>query len=223
MSSSRAVLWDMDGTLIDSEQFHWVSWRNTLANEGIAITREQFLSSFGQRNDSIIPRWLGTTATPERIERIANSKEELYRQLVRRDGISPLPGVANWVRRLHREGWLQAIASAAPRANIEAVLEALSATHIFQGIVSAEDVHRGKPDPEVYLAAAARVRVSPDQCIVVEDAAAGVEGARRARMRSIGVSHNGAHLPADVVVQSLEFLGWDAFEMLLEGRPANNG
>ena len=223
MSSSRAVLWDMDGTLIDSEQFHWVSWRNTLANEGIAITREQFLSSFGQRNDSIIPRWLGTTATPERIERIANSKEELYRQLVRRDGISPLPGVANWVRRLHREGWLQAIASAAPRANIEAVLEALSATHIFQGIVSAEDVHRGKPDPEVYLAAAARVRVSPDQCIVVEDAAAGVEGARRARMRSVGVSHNGAHLPADVVVQSLEFLGWDAFEMLLEGRPANNG
>jgi len=223
MSSSRAVLWDMDGTLIDSEQFHWVSWRNTLANEGIAITREQFLSSFGQRNDSIIPRWLGTTATPERIERIANSKEELYRQLVRRDGISPLPGVANWLRRLHREGWLQAIASAAPRANIEAVLEALSATHIFQGIVSAEDVHRGKPDPEVYLAAAARVRVSPDQCIVVEDAAAGVEGARRARMRSIGVSHNGAHLPADVVVQSLEFLGWDAFEMLLEGRPANNG
>jgi HAD superfamily hydrolase (TIGR01509 family) len=223
MSSSRAVLWDMDGTLIDSEEFHWVSWRNTLANEGIAITREQFLSSFGQRNDSIIPRWLGTTATPERIERIANSKEELYRQLVRRDGISPLPGVANWVRRLHREGWLQAVASAAPRANIEAVLEALSATHIFQGIVSAEDVHRGKPDPEVYLAAAARVRVSPDQCIVVEDAAAGVEGARRARMRSVGVSHNGAHLPADVVVQSLEFLGWDAFEMLLEGRPANNG
>jgi len=223
MSSSRAVLWDMDGTLIDSEEFHWVSWRNTLANEGIAITREQFLSSFGQRNDSIIPRWLGTTATPERIERIANSKEELYRQLVRRDGISPLPGVANWVRRLHREGWLQAIASAAPRANIEAVLEALSATHIFQGIVSAEDVHRGKPDPEVYLTAAARVGVSPDRCIVVEDAAAGVEGARRARMRSIGVSHNGAHLPADVVVQSLEFLGWDAFEMLLEGRPANNG
>jgi beta-phosphoglucomutase family hydrolase len=222
MSSSRAVLWDMDGTLIDSEEFHWVSWRNTLANEGIAITREQFLSSFGQRNDSIIPRWLGTTATPERIERIANSKEELYRQLVRRDGISPLPGVANWVRRLHREGWLQAVASAAPRANIEAVLEALSATHIFQGIVSAEDVHRGKPDPEVYLAAAARVGVSPDRCIVVEDAAAGVEGARRARMRSIGVSHNGAHLPADVVVQSLEFLGWDAFEMLLEGRPANN-
>src|SRR6266496_687470 len=84
MSVTRAVLWDMDGTLIDSEEFHWISWRDTLANEGIAITHEQFLSSFGQRNDSILPRWLGTAATPERIERIANAKEELYRQLLRR-------------------------------------------------------------------------------------------------------------------------------------------
>ena len=223
MSASRAVLWDMDGTLIDSEEFHWISWRDTLANEGIAITHEQFLSSFGQRNDFILPRWLGTAATPERIERIANAKEELYRQLLRWDGIWPLPGVAHWVHRLHKEGWLQAIASEAPRANIDAILEALSATHLFQAIVSAEDVHRGKPDPEVYLTAAARVGVSPDRCIVVEDAVAGVQGARSAGMRSIGVSHNGAHLPADVVVESLELLEPDAFEMLLEGCPAKNG
>src|SRR3974390_1068154 len=88
MNMVRAVLWDMDGTLIDSEEFHWVSWRDTMAKEGIAITHEQFLSSFGQRNDSIIPRWLGAAATPERIERIANAKEELYRHLMRR-GASP--------------------------------------------------------------------------------------------------------------------------------------
>src|SRR5215469_11060364 len=215
MGTDRAVLWDMDGTLIDSEEFHWISWRNTLANEGITISREQFLSSFGQRDDSIIPRWLGTAPTPERIERIANAKEELYRHLVRRDGISPLPGVANWIHRLHKEGWLQAIASAGPRANIDAVLEALSATHIFQGIVSAGDVHRGKPDPEVFLTAASRVGVSPDRCIVVEDAVAGVQGARSAGMKSIGVSHNGKQLPADIVVQSLDLLHPEAFERLL--------
>ena len=216
MSVPRAVLWDMDGTLIDSEEFHWISWRNTMANEGIAITREEFLSSFGQRNDSIIPRWLGAASTPERIERIANAKEELYRHLVRRDGISPLPGVAGWLHRLHKEGWLQAIVSAAPRANIEAVLEALWAARLFQGIVSAEDVRQGKPDPEVYLTAASQLGVSPDRCIVVEDAAAGIEGARRAGMRSIGVSHDGQHLPADVVVQSLDLLDSDAFETLLQ-------
>ena len=215
MSAHRAVLWDMDGTLIDSEELHWISWRETLAAEGITISREQFLSSFGQRNDSIISQWLGSAATPERIEEISNTKEELYRHLIRRDGISPLPGVAHWVQHLHKQGWLQAVASAAPRANIDAVLEALSASHAFQGIVSAEDVRRGKPDPEVYLTAASRLAVSPDRCIVVEDAVAGVEGARRAGMKSIGVSHKGKHLPADVVVHSLELLEPDGFDKLL--------
>jgi beta-phosphoglucomutase len=215
VSASRAVLWDMDGTLIDSEELHWISWRDTMANEGITITHEEFLASFGQRNDSIIPRWLGAAATPERIERISEAKEELYRQMVRRDGVSPEPGVTTWLRRLHNEGWQQAIASAAPRANIDAILEALSATQVFQGIVSADDVHRGKPDPEVFLVAASRVGVPPDRCIVVEDAVAGVQGARSAGMKSIGVSHNGKQLPADVVVQSLDLLAPDAFERLL--------
>jgi beta-phosphoglucomutase len=216
MSVPRAVLWDMDGTLIDSEEVHWISWRDTMAKEGIVITREQFLASFGQRNDSIVPRWLGAAATPERIERIANAKEELYRQLIRRDGVSALPGVASWLHRLQQRGWLQVIASSAPRANVEAVLEALGAAHFFQGIVSAEDVRAGKPDPEVYRTAASRVGASPDRCIVVEDAVAGIEGARRAGMRSIGVSHTGRHLPANVVVRSLDLLDSDAFETLLQ-------
>ena len=140
----------------------------------------------------------------------------MYRHLVRRDGISPLPGVADWLHRLHRQGLRQALASAAPRANIETVLEVLSATHIFQAIVSAEDVRKGKPDPEVYLLAAERLDVPPARCIVVEDALAGVQGARAAGMRCIGVSRNGNHLPADVVVPSLELLDVTAFDDLLE-------
>ena len=215
MNGCKAVLWDMDGTLVNSEELHWISWRNTMAKEGIVITREQFLSTFGQRNDSIIPPWLGSTATGERIERIAQAKEEFYRHLVRRVGIVPEPGVATWLDRLQKHGWRQAIASAAPRANIDAVLEALSVTHVFQGIVSAEDVHRGKPDPEVYVLAASRVGVPTERCIVVEDASAGIEGARRAGMRSVGVSHKGKDLHADGVVESLEQLEPDAFERLL--------
>ena len=220
MPSVRAVLWDMDGTLIDSEEYHWIAWRNTMAGEGIPITREQFLASFGQRNDSIVPRWIGGDVTPERIDKIANTKEEMYRALIRTYGIAPLPGVENWVHRLHQEGWVQAIASAAPRANVDAVLEALSTTRVFQGIVSAEDVHRGKPDPEVFLVAASRVGASPERCIVVEDAAAGIEGARRAGMRSIGVNRNGAPLAADLTVQSFELLDPSAFVTLLDGHPA---
>jgi HAD superfamily hydrolase (TIGR01509 family) len=218
MSAVRAVLWDMDGTLIDSEEFHWISWRDTMANEGIPITHEQFLSSFGQRNDSIIPRWLGTDSTPERMERISAAKEEMYRNLIRKHGMAMLPGVAGWVHRLHHEGWVQAIASAAPRPNIDVVLEALAAGQYFQGIVSAEDVHKGKPDPEVYLIAASRVGATPARSIVVEDAVAGVEGARNAGMHSIGISRNGKQLPADIVVQSLELLSPDAFDALLDRR-----
>jgi HAD superfamily hydrolase (TIGR01509 family) len=215
MNSSKAVLWDMDGTLINSEELHWLAWRETMTKEGLVITRDQFLSTFGQRNDSIIPAWLGSAATAERIERIGETKENLYRDLVRQVGIAFEPGVATWLHRLQQHGWQQAIASAAPRANIDAILESLSEKHIFQAIVSAEDVHRGKPDPEVYLLAATRVGVPADRCIVVEDAVAGIEGARRAGMRSIGVSHNGKDLHADVSVEWLELLEPYAFDRLL--------
>jgi len=222
MTAPRAVLWDMDGTLIDSEEFHWLSWRDTLAKEGVAISYEQFLASFGRRDDAFLPQWLGSSATPERIEHVANAKEELYRELVRKNGMPPLPGVATWIRRLHELGWLQAIASAAPRPNIDVVLDALNAAHRFQGIVSAEDVHRGKPDPEVFLLAASCVGVAPDRCIVVEDAVAGIQGARSAGMRSIGVGPNGNRLPADIVVKSLDLLDAGAFDRLLSQVPATS-
>jgi len=214
-TENRAVLWDMDGTLIDSEEFHWIAWRETMADEGITITHEQFLASFGQRNDSILPRWLGNAATPERMNRIADAKEQRYRALVQGKGMSPLPGVSTWVHRLHGQGWRQAIASAAPRANIEVILKALNAENLFQAIVSAEDVKKGKPDPEVFLTAAARLGVPPKRCIVVEDAVAGIEGARRAGMSSIGVSRNGKPLAADVVVPSLEQLSPECFNTLV--------
>jgi beta-phosphoglucomutase len=185
--------------------------------EGIGITREQFRSSFGQRNDSIITQWLGAAANPERIARIADAKEELYRDLLREKGVVPLPGVTQWLRRLEERGWFQALASSAPRANIEVILAVLGTAHCFQGITSAEDVRRGKPDPEVYLVAASRVGVRPARCVVVEDAAVGIEGARRAGMRSIGVDRSGKHLAADIMVKSLDLLSGDAFDRLVAG------
>lgn len=213
MADTRAVLWDMDGTLIDSEEYHWLSWRDAMSAEGLPITRDQFLASFGQRNDSILRGWLGPDATAERIDRIGNAKEALYRQRVRERGIQFLPGVSQWVHRLHERGWRQAIASAAPRANVEAILDVLHTADCFQAIVSAEDVRHGKPDPEVFLTAAAKLGVPPKHCLVVEDAPHGIEAARAAGMKSIGVSRKA--LPADVVVPSLDRLDANAFDKLL--------
>ena len=215
---TKSVLWDLDGTLIDSEQYHWFAWRDTMAAQGVALTHEQFLKTFGLRNDAIIPQWI-PNATPDRAEQIARDKEQLYRRLVHEGGLDPLPGVRHWTERLAHEGWLQAIASSAPRENVDAVLAVIGLDRYFQAIVSAEDVTLGKPDPQVFLTAAARLGSAPAQSIVVEDAPAGIEAARRAGMPSIGVRRNGSPLPADLAVSSLADLPPDAFSRLLKGAP----
>jgi len=213
---TRAVLWDLDGTLVDSAEFHWRSWRDTLAAEGHPITYQQFLDSFGQKNDRILPLWMGADTPPERMTRIGDAKEAEYRRLAQTHGLTSLPGGAEWLRRLHARGWRQAIASSAPRQNVEVMLRALGVDQELDAIVAAEDVTAGKPDPQVFLAAASRLGVPPERCVVVEDAAVGVEAARRAGMKAIGVNRTLA-LQADLVVASLSDLGEDAFERLLDG------
>jgi beta-phosphoglucomutase len=208
-----AVLWDLDGTLVDSSDYHWQSWRATLEPEAFSLSYDRFLAAFGQKNDRILRDWLGPDATVERMERIAEAKEADYRRLVREGGLSPLPGAAEWVMRLKQDGWRQAIASSAPRLNVQVMLEACGLEKLFDALVAAEDVVVGKPDPQVFQAAAARLHTPPDRCIVVEDAAAGIEAARRAGMRCIGVGT--ATLDADIAVRSLTDLPSDAFTALL--------
>ena len=211
---ARAVLWDLDGTLVDSAEFHWLSWRDTMAAEGVSLTYQQFLDTFGQKNDRILPGWLGSGADAARIRRVGDAKEAEYRRLASVHGLRPLPGASSWVRRLHAQGWQQAIASSAPGENVGVMLRALALDGMFEAIVSAEDVTRGKPDPQVFLAAAERLGVPRDRCIVVEDAAVGVQAARSAGMRCIGVSR-AVVLDADVAVSSLLELPSDAFDRLV--------
>jgi beta-phosphoglucomutase len=211
----KSVLWDLDGTLVDSEQYHWLAWRESMAAEGVQLTHEQFLKTFGLRNDAIVPQWI-PGATLQRIDKIALAKEQLYRRLVREGGLEPLPGARHWTERLAQDGWRQAIASSAPRQNIDVVLAVIGLAPCFQAIVSAEDVTLGKPDPQVFLTAAARLGSTPGQSIVVEDAPAGIEAASRAGMASIGVRRNGTPLPADLAVASLADLQPDAFARLLK-------
>jgi len=213
----KAVLWDMDGTLIDSEELHWHAWRETMLAEGVKISREQFRSTFGQRNDVIIPSWLGQNTTPNEIQRVGDDKEQNYRQLVRQHGVALTPGATEWVRQLRADGWLQAVASSAPRMNIETVLESLALDRYFDAIVSAEDVSCGKPDPEVFLTAAQRLSTKPPECIVVEDAPAGVEAARRAGMCCVALGSTAKLGAADIVVANLSLLAVDAFDRLLNG------
>ncbi len=212
----RAVLWDMDGTLADSSDHHWRTWREAMAALHRPLTYEQFAAAFGQRNDRFLRAWLGDDLTDERIAKIGDAKEAEYRRLVEKEGLTPLPGATAWARRLHDAGWRQVVATSAPRANAEVMLRALMLDSLFDTFVGAEDVTHGKPAPDVFLAAARAAGADPSRCIVVEDAAVGIEAARRAGMRSIGVSRT-VMLDADIAVASLEDLPEDAFERLLEG------
>jgi HAD superfamily hydrolase (TIGR01509 family) len=209
----KAVLWDLDGTLVDSEQFHWLSWRDILRGEGIELTYPMFLASFGQRNDRILAAWL-PGADPDRARRIGEEKEAEYRRLVQSHGLAPLPGAREWLLALRAAGWKQSIASSAPGQNVVTMLRVLGLESALDAIVSAEDVTIGKPDPQVFLKAAEKLQTPPSRCVVVEDAAAGVEGGRRGGMRTIGVTRNGI-LDADVFVRSLDELPADTFERLL--------
>ena len=212
---ARALLWDMDGTLLDSSDYHWLSWREVLAAEGFELTRERFAESFGRRNDATIRAYFGEGFPLSEVERIGAIKEAHYRDMVRSYGVDLLPGVATWLERLKADGWRQALATSASLLNIEAILGGLKIAHFFDAAVSAEDVHTGKPDPEVFLVAAARVSTPPSRCVVVEDSPAGVEAAHLAGMRVIGVQASHTSLPADIVVRTLEQLPEDAFDGLV--------
>ncbi len=146
---------------MDSGDYHWRSWRDTMREEGVELTYQQFLDSFGQKNDRILTTWMGETATGDVIRRIGDAKEALYRQLAVAEGLAPLPGAAAWVERLHAAGWKQSIASSAPKENVRVMLDVLDLDRYFDAIVSAEDVTAGKPDPQVFLAAAAKLDVPP--------------------------------------------------------------
>ena len=213
------MLWDLDGTLIDSAGHHWIAWRDTLAAEGRPVQPGDFVNTFGKRNDEILHELFGPAIAADWIERVSEAKEQAYRRMLRERGLAPLPGALDWLRRLRESGWKQALASSAPRPNIDAVFEALALERFLDAVVSADEVGRGKPDPAIFLEAARRLGLAPGRCVVVEDAPAGIEAARRAGMRSIGVlSDHHPALEADLVVPSLETLPADAFDVLLARR-----
>jgi beta-phosphoglucomutase len=213
-SLPRAVLWDLDGTLADSSDQHWRAWRDAMAAANRTLTREQFAAAFGQRNDRFLRSWLGDDLSDEDVARFGDEKEAAYRRLIEVEGLEPLPGAASWIRRLNGAGWRQAVASSAPRQNVAVMLRALRLNGLFDVFVGAEDVAVGKPDPAIFLTAASKLGIPPLRCVVVEDAAVGVEAAKRAGMASIGVGRS-AVLAADLVVATLADLADDAFDRLL--------
>lgn len=188
---SRAAIFDWDGVIIDSSRPHERSWEMLAAETGRSLPPDHFTRGFGSKNEVIIPDILQWTTDPEEIRRLSLRKEELYREIIRGEGIFPLPGVRPFLERLRKAGVPCAIGSSSHRLNIDLCLELFGLGDFFPAIASSEDVDRGKPDPAVFLAAAAKLGVAPERCVVFEDAPVGIEAALRGGMGVVGVA--GSH------------------------------
>lgn len=185
-----AVVFDVDGVLVDSYDAHLESWRRLAAETGVEFTEEDFAATFGRTSREIIRlHWDGSLDDDE-VRRLDDRKEALYREIVRSD-FPVMPGAVALIDDLIAAGCALGVGSSGPRENVILALARLGRAGAFGAVITGEDVNRGKPDPEVYARACESLRIPPRRCVVVEDAPAGVESARRAGARAVALLSRG--------------------------------
>ena len=212
----KAVIWDLDGVIADTAPFHFQAWREVVESRGRGYTEKDFQHGFGLRNDDIL-RYLFGDLTSEEIETLSKKKEDIFRARIK-DNIKALPGVLRLLEILRKEGFGIALVSSAPIENIELVLSSLDVGKYFDCIISADDVTKGKPDPQGFLLAAKRLGMEPNQCLVIEDATAGVQAAKAAGMKCIAVTNmhpQEALAKSDLVTDNLEKISNEGIHRLL--------
>ena len=215
-----AVIFDVDGVLVDSFQAHFQSWLMLARENGFSFTREDFTSTFGRTSRDIIAAlWPVEDLADEQILTLDDRKEALFRGLIA-DDFPAMDGATELIDALLEAGYLLAVGSSGPPENISLVLERLGRAEAFAAVVTGMDVTAGKPDPQVYLLAAERLQVAPARCAVVEDAPAGIAAAGAAKMASIGLASTGRTVEelcdADLVVRSLGELSPQVIGALIE-------
>jgi len=212
---TEAVIFDMDGVLIDSGAHHRAAWRALLEEIGEEPAHpEHWRLTIGRPSEEAMPLLLGRSMPEHEVWRLARRKRDLYVHLAR-GGIVTVVGVSRFVADLARHKVPRAVGTSASSFDVDRLLAGAGLRRHFDVIVTADDVTLGKPDPEVYLLAAARMRVAPEACVVFEDSLVGVEAARRAGMRAIGVTtaHTEAELRqagAERAVADFEGIEWPA-------------
>ncbi len=205
----EAVIWDMDGVIVDSGPYHFKSWQYVFHKRGARFSESDFRSVFGQRNDTIIGKTL-SDISPEEVRIVAAEKEDKFREVVA-GHVRAFPGVMGLITSLHEHDIKLAIASSAPPENIRLITGSLGIADRFQAVVWGREVPEGKPSPLIFLLAAQRLLVTPSGCVVIEDSIAGVEAAGRAGMKCVAVTNTNSReklARADLLVDSLEDLSF---------------
>ncbi len=219
VNGRMGVIFDLDGVLVDSGWAHKQSWYDLAEREDLDISDEFFKSTFGMQNYQILPMLYGGDLSGEQIDRLSDWKEQRYRDLIA-EKLSLPPGGARLLDELKDAGFLLAIGSSAPRANLDLVMKRLGLSRYFDAWVTKEDVANGKPAPDTFLMAAQKLALPPHRCVVVEDAVQGVEAARAAGMPVIALTttrDRAALSQADMIVDGLGELKVEDFKKLLKG------
>lgn len=221
MATEIAVIFDMDGVLVDTFEAHLESWNVVAHEEGTEMTRRQFAETFGRTSREIIAiLWPERADDAAAVRDFDDRKEAAFRQIISRN-FPAMPGAVALLNSLAADGIPMAVGSSGPSANVALVVEKLRAADLLSAMITADDVTRGKPDPQVFLLAAERMGIAPEQCIVVEDAQAGVAAARAAGMHCVGIASTGRTreelAAADLVVDSLSELTPHLFRQVANG------
>jgi beta-phosphoglucomutase len=222
LTAGYGVIWDLDGTLVDTSELHFEAWARLAQELNRSVSRAAFERTFGRRNPEII-RELFTADFPDDVVlRLGDRKEQFYREAARR-GMELLPGARPLLEAIHGAGAGQAIGSSAPRANVDLIIDLTGIRRFFSVVVSMEDTERGKPDPQVFQIAAERLGLKAHRCVVFEDARPGVEAAKAAGMKCIAVCGAGHYTEAslkqagaDRVVKTLEQVSLVVIQELLK-------
>lgn len=206
MAAIKGLIFDLDGVIVDTAKYHFMAWRQ-MANElGIDFTEEQNEHLKGvSRKESLelILKWGGLTLPEADFYRYMNLKNELY--LVYINTMRPdevLPGASEFLREAKEKGFKIALGSASKNARL--LLDKLNLTRLFDAIIDGNVVSASKPNPEVFLRGADALRLNPDECLVFEDALAGIEAAHNGGMKVIGIGDAATLASADAVISGLE-------------------
>jgi beta-phosphoglucomutase len=186
---SIGVIFDMDGVLVDTYRAHFESWRIVAEAEGIPFPEHHFARTFGRTSREIIAMTWPESPAEDRVREIDDRKEALFREIIEND-FPMMEGARDVVQALRAAGFRTAVGSSAPPENVELALGQLG-RHLFDAVVNGRDVQRGKPDPQVFLLAAAKLGIEPARCLVVEDAEPGIEAARRGGMAAVAMLSTG--------------------------------
>lgn len=172
-------LFDLDGVLIDSKQFHFEAWQHlSLENPRINIGYEEFSKTFGMRNDEILSLYF-KPSTPQDIQAAGQRKEELFREHCKKR-VTLLEGMQDFLESVKKASITRIIASNTPVKNLEFILNKTIVGNYFDAFVSGEEVRMGKPSPDVFIEAAKRIGYDPKNCVVFEDSPHGLVAGKNA-------------------------------------------